>query len=412
MSPKLQRLLRRDKLPNNGKTEPSICLGFPTLAELVHCLQLPLLGIVSFVASECYWCLAAMLCSAARAVWQLRHGLNPEHPERQSYVTVWRLTAAEAGIWSMTAWMLSHQPQFSMIASLLAFALFSMAARHVALRGLVDGQALLLMTPIVVASVAAENHPLWLNACLIVLQMTIALSLLVCLRQSIRKRLLRESQYCQTIIRLQTVNQDLEVMNLHLEALAATDSLTSVANRRSFDRTCEREWRRSVREQLPLSLLLLDVDYFKAFNDLYGHQAGDACLRQVAAIVTSAAKRPGDLVARYGGEEFAVILPNTHLDGAIHLAETIRSAVDERQLLHEGSTTRNITVSIGAACLIPNHEENMSCLTAAADRALYAAKRAGRNKVLSIDLAQSEPTTKAGSAWGRPPGMIAEQHIP
>lgn len=169
--------------------------------------------------------------------------------------------------------------------------------------------------------------------------------------------------------------------NLELENLAALDSLTQVANRRRFDDYLTQEWKRLAREQQPLALLLGDVDYFKAYNDTYGHQSGDDCLVQVAQAMNRAVKRPADLVVRYGGEEFAVILPNTDIKGAIAVAEAIRLEVQQLQLPHlQSQVSTCVTLSLGVTTIIPSLERSPELLITAADRALYAAKQQGRNR--------------------------------
>lgn len=167
-----------------------------------------------------------------------------------------------------------------------------------------------------------------------------------------------------------------------LEALASVDALTGVANRRQFDLSLTHEWRRAIRAKSPITLLLLDVDHFKLYNDLYGHLRGDACLRQITEAILEVVQRPGDTVARFGGEEFAIVLSDTDKDSALVLAERIRQTVEERSLAHQGNTLGIITVSIGCATLIPARGSDPNSLIAASDQALYEAKRAGRNRVV------------------------------
>lgn len=164
-----------------------------------------------------------------------------------------------------------------------------------------------------------------------------------------------------------------------LSQLATTDGLTGIDNRRKFDERILDEWRRGW-QKLPLALLMIDADHFKAFNDLHGHQAGDQLLTQIAECVAVAAKRPSDCAARYGGEEFALLLPNTELSGALKLAEDIRKDV-------EGMSADKLstTVSIGVACLVPDMAGSPKDLIAAADKALYLAKEQGRNRCLALD---------------------------
>lgn len=182
---------------------------------------------------------------------------------------------------------------------------------------------------------------------------------------------------------------------LALEALAAIDALTGISNRRHFDATLAQEWRRAIRLQSPVSLLLLDVDHFKFYNDLYGHLRGDSCLRQIAEATLDVVHRSGDTVARFGGEEFGIILPGTTRQGALDMAEKIRLSVARRGLAHGANQPGIVTVSIGCATFIPQRGSNANVLIAAADHALYEAKRSGRNRVACApDDAYSETLSK------------------
>ena len=167
-----------------------------------------------------------------------------------------------------------------------------------------------------------------------------------------------------------------------LQRAAYLDPLTQIANRRHFDSFLEKEWQRAVRGGGALSLVVLDVDHFKLYNDSLGHPAGDSCLQQVAQAIASHAARPGDLAARYGGEEFVMLFADTDADGALHLAEAIRMHIEALQLPHPRSATSPwITVSIGVATIHPHQLDDREALFVAADRALYVAKEGGRNQV-------------------------------
>jgi diguanylate cyclase (GGDEF)-like protein/PAS domain S-box-containing protein len=166
-----------------------------------------------------------------------------------------------------------------------------------------------------------------------------------------------------------------------VEHQAKRDSLTGVANRRQLDESLDREWRRAVRDRNPLSLLLIDVDHFKPYNDIYGHLFGDSSLREIAAVAQEVIHRSGDLLARYGGEEFVVVLPNTDSNGAIRCAEQMRRAVELLDIPHSGNPHSVVTVSIGCATLTPQPDSTYTDLLQAADDALYRAKSAGRNRV-------------------------------
>lgn len=175
--------------------------------------------------------------------------------------------------------------------------------------------------------------------------------------------------------------EELEEANRRLAQLSYVDALTDVSNRRSFDEELALEWRRSTRTRAALSLLLIDIDGFKAFNDALGHHAGDDCLRKVAAVIADSVRRAGDTVARYGGEEFAVLLPETDRSGASILAERIRAAVEARNIWHPGAARGRLTVSIGVATTIATEDVEPSALVREADGVLYQAKRDGRNLV-------------------------------
>lgn len=170
-----------------------------------------------------------------------------------------------------------------------------------------------------------------------------------------------------------------------VEAMAITDALTGLPNRRRFDQDLATEWLRGAREQEPLSLLMMDIDKFKVYNDTFGHIRGDGCLKQVAEACMDVIHRPGDLVARYGGEEFVVILPNTDSAGALVVANEILEAIRHRRLPHPGSVHQMVTVSIGCATGIPTYGKHSTDLLDLADKALYTAKSNGRNQVCAFE---------------------------
>ncbi len=174
----------------------------------------------------------------------------------------------------------------------------------------------------------------------------------------------------------------LERANQALDKLAHIDGLTHVANRRRFDKVLEAEWLRMYREKKCLGLILADVDFFKQFNDLYGHQTGDDCLVSIATALNSVIHRPGDLVARYGGEEFVMVLPDTNLDGCLRIAKIMNEKVESLKVEHANSSVSSfVTISLGVAVLSPDKEDNRADLVGLADKALYRAKEEGRNRV-------------------------------
>lgn len=178
------------------------------------------------------------------------------------------------------------------------------------------------------------------------------------------------------------VEGELASLQKKLEQFSYQDSLTGIANRRMFDQTLEREWSRSQRNQSPLSLMLIDIDFFKQFNDFYGHQLGDACIIDVAKALTSISKRASDLVARYGGEEFVILLPETEAKDARRLATMCVNKIIEQQIPHLSSKTSDVvTISIGVSTIVPLLSTQPALLISAADKRLYKAKKNGRNRV-------------------------------
>ena len=177
--------------------------------------------------------------------------------------------------------------------------------------------------------------------------------------------------------------KELEIANQKLLELSTIDELTSVANRRHFNEVLTREWAHATRTKKPLTLLMIDVDYFKKYNDTYGHIAGDDCLRLVASTLKINTKRTNDLTARYGGEEFAIVMPDTDETSAMLIAEKIRQSIEALNIPHEFTNSKKVTISIGVCTKIPNNTATDSnIIIALADEALYEAKESGRNKVV------------------------------
>lgn len=176
--------------------------------------------------------------------------------------------------------------------------------------------------------------------------------------------------------------RQLAIANQKLQQLATTDGLTGIANRRQFDRVLMLEWRRLAREELPLSLIMLDIDFFKLYNEFYGHVGGDDCLRQVAGAIASSTKRAGDFAARYGGEEFAVVLPNTSAEGANVVARKICDDIASLKMPHARSPIGSyLTLSCGIATAMPDSQESPCTLIRSADSALFQAKTEGKNRI-------------------------------
>ena len=192
------------------------------------------------------------------------------------------------------------------------------------------------------------------------------------LRQRLR-RLLQQAQ----------IYKQLEAANMALQHLANVDGLTGLANRRRFDEYLKTQWINLAQEEAPLSLILCDIDFFKFYNDQYGHPAGDLCIQKVGGILSHKAQKHHDLVARYGGEEFAVIMPYTHATGAAYVAKAMQAGVRNLQIAHHGSmVSQYVTLSMGVATIVPTWESSPSDLIVAADKALYQAKAEGRNRII------------------------------
>lgn len=195
------------------------------------------------------------------------------------------------------------------------------------------------------------------------------------LKREIDNRKVREQE-------LLKLTQRLEELNQMLQRLSSLDGLTGIANRRHFDLVLKQEWRRAIRDATPLSLILIDVDFFKAYNDTYGHQMGDDCLKRVTDSLKGVMKRPTDLIARYGGEEFVVLLSRTEAGRAAAIAETLRASVEALEILHTNSQiSERVTISLGIATTVPKQNSSPAELITAADLALYRAKDGGCNQV-------------------------------
>ncbi len=204
---------------------------------------------------------------------------------------------------------------------------------------------------------------------------------------------------------LMHVTQQLKRLNEELQRLSILDELTGIANRRFFNLLLTQEWGRAARAVLPLSMILIDIDYFKNYNDFYGHPQGDKCLQKVAGTLNAMTRRPGDCVARYGGEEFVVLLAHTALRGAVQVGETLRKSIEELRLDHACSPVHNrVTISLGVASTIPDRNSSPDVLLAAADQAVYQAKREGRNCV-KVHLGLEEPALLVQGELARPNGL-------
>lgn len=214
-----------------------------------------------------------------------------------------------------------------------------------------------------------------------------AVAVLVAFLAMIGSRMIAQIQLRnQTYRELLQTRDALQFLNQKLEEMALQDGLTGLANRRHFDIALQEEFRRAARSRSSLALIMIDADNFKQFNDIYGHAAGDDCLKAIADAIRSCQRRSGDLAARYGGEEMTVILPETGIDGAVVVAERIRKAVEELGIIHQGNAHKVVTISLGVYATVPQSDKDPAeHLIEAADRALYLAKSGGRNRVCTLE---------------------------
>jgi len=189
--------------------------------------------------------------------------------------------------------------------------------------------------------------------------------------------------------------ESLQKTNIQLQQQNIIDDLTKIANRRHFDEILEKEWLRAKRFRTSLALLMIDIDFFKQYNDTFGHLKGDECLKQIATVLSYNLNRPGDFVARYGGEEFCILIPETDLDGAITFAEKVHSAIIELKIDNPGSeVSKYLTISIGIAAIVPKHDDSYMDLIYTSDKALYKAKADGRNIIRTKETLERNPKPK------------------
>lgn len=241
--------------------------------------------------------------------------------------------------------------------------------------------------PLVVVAALAEREVLdsWRRESLVQGAVVLFVVLLLGLFGFYLIRLIKAGLATEKALRI--AHDSLGLLNQRLERLALEDELTGLANRRSFMARLDEELQRGSRHQRPLALLMLDVDFFKQYNDLYGHSQGDECLRALGCVLRGSQRRPGDLAARYGGEEFCLLLPETDVNGAARVAEQVRAELERQQLVHAGNPRGVVTVSVGVHALLPSGEPtDAATLLHCADRALYQAKASGRNRVCRFDV--------------------------
>jgi diguanylate cyclase (GGDEF)-like protein len=348
--------------------------------------SLPLAAVLAYARSGSIWMLAWGAASLPLAAWRLAVGGAYRRRQRvavgeldgwvhRCLVGAW-LTGA---LWGAAGVVLvtERDPfvQFLLIVCQTAFVAGG-AVRNCSVPVIANGQTLLASVPLLLAALATGDPFYGAFSGFVLFNIVTTRTIVRAVHRQTMSVLLASEEKA-------ALARALEDANHRLEELAATDALTLLANRRGFDARLSQEWRRSRRERTPLSLLLLDVDHFKLFNDRYGHQSGDDCLHRVGQGILGAIRRPADTAARYGGEEFAVVLPDTDEFGAAHVAERVRAAVEALAIPHAASALGRVTVSVGAATAWPEAgaDPDAAGLVRLADEALYRAKREGRNRV-------------------------------
>ena len=361
------------------------------------CVVLALWRLVP-VSVLCGWCLITVGLSYLQQLW-LEHPDSPVHPGpelNRSWVFQWLgLVALQGTAWGLAAALLINgeglpAPPPEWLRQLLILALLVLTLPTALwLSKLFPPMLLYLLCALLLPA-------LWLHfsglqgplpflisvSCLLLLAYSVLQSFRL-LASTTRQQEFRLEQARQRESQAMQEKQTAEEQTMTMASLLYQDALTLIANRRHFDDFLEREWRRSVRNASTLSLLMLDIDFFKSYNDQFGHPAGDRCLQRVAGILSSLLKRPGDLVARYGGEEFAAILAETDAHSARTIAEQMRHAVVSAGIDHPHSRAANtVSISLGVVTMEPTRGHSMETIVQQADQALYQAKAAGRNQVV------------------------------
>ncbi len=331
------------------------------------------------------WLAAGLLLSAARlydfySYPRRRHRHDPGKIRARFTL----LATAMAALWGFASFtlLLTSVPFAQFLETSAQCAFFASAvARNNAILKAALAQVVAVLLPL--AAVTLLSPDPYLNICslLVALYFLSGLTTARHLHGYTLRMLRSDRDNARLAQSVQMANTELAVANARLESLAHTDGLTALGNRRAFDLVLGVEWTRMARQRSPLGLLLIDIDHFKSFNDRFGHPGGDDCLRRVAACISAALRRPGDFAARYGGEEFAIVMPDTHLAGALDVGERIRAAVQALALPAASGDFAALTVSVGAASIKAGPPNAPDMLIDMADQHLYCAKRAGRNRV-------------------------------
>lgn len=394
MSRLMDRLTGLHALPADVARKLVDPLFHQTGSMIGGALVFMVLAIVGFVGTGSSFYLVGLAYTVLACAWRFRQSRHYIRAPRSATPAQWAgrnmlsgwATALGWGAWSLVI-RLEPQPElvmmvFGMHAGLLAGG----AVRNCAISAVAVGQIVLAAVPLFLVCATSGSPYLEVYAGIVLMHAFAVLALVRHLHNQTLQLLLKEEEASDLVARLEISNRDLEASNAHLETLVLTDSLTGTSNRRAFDAQLSLLWQAASMDRAELSMLLIDVDNFKAYNDLYGHQAGDACLRAVASAIGSIILKVGDMLARYGGEEFALILPDTTPQEALMVAQRVIAALAERNLEHRLSDTGRVTISVGVASCLPGMDNNQESLTGLADAALYSAKRTGRNRAHAAEL--------------------------
>lgn len=374
----------------------------PLLIGALCCI---LLGLAGYFGTGSPWYLAGVIYTAMVAAWRLAQTVAFRRARDTATPTTWAIrslltSSATALGWAGWTLMILFEPDRTLIGLVLgihAGLITGGSIRNNAVRAIAMTQIAIASPPLFVACLVTENPYLRVYAAIVAIHFMAALALVKFLHGQTIWILLKEREARDLAAELAAANDQLALVNEHLEEQIGLDPLTGLPNRRAFDLAAAREWRNALREARTLSVMMIDIDHFKRFNDHYGHQAGDECLRRVAATMATALQRPGDLLARYGGEEFIAILPATGRDAARAVGERVLIALAERAFAHEHAPLARVSVSIGVASVEVGPGTSLEGLIAWADEALYEAKRRGRNLVHVTD--RPSPLVGAAKRW-------------
>ncbi len=384
------RLAGIDRLPEDIVWRLVESVYSQRAAVVVGALCCALLGAAGYVGTGSLWYLAGVIYTAVITAWRLTQ-MHAFHRSRESATPhVWarrNLLSGGAVAVGWAAWTaivpFEHEPALvAMVLGIHAGLITGGAVRNNAIREIALLQTVIGSPPLLLACVFSPSPYLHLYAGIVAIHFLAAVALSKFLNEQTMRLLTSEKQARELAAELANANEELALMNEHLEEQVGLDPLTGLPNRRAFDLAAAREWRNAAREGHVLTVMMIDIDYFKLFNDHYGHQAGDDCLRRVSATMSKAFRRPVDLLARFGGEEFIALLQATEPEGAAEIAERMMAALAECAIKHEAAPLGRVSVSVGIAGSSALPGQSLHELVSLADQALYAAKRGGRNRAV------------------------------